>query len=83
MDLTALDRRGASEGSADRLGQGLRAVDDEEPRHGRVEPALDEIVDQRLDGRGVLRRTFGEAKRMLSPFASTPIAATRIRSSSM
>ena len=56
VDLTALDRRGASEGSADRLGQGLRAVDDEEPRHRRVDPALDEIVNEGLDGRGVLMR---------------------------
>ena len=47
VNLTTLDRRGASEGSADRLGQRLRAVDDEEPRHRRVEPALDEIVDER------------------------------------
>src|SRR5580704_1548998 len=45
VDLTALDCRGSSEGSADCFGQGLRAVDDEEPRHRRVEPALDEIVD--------------------------------------
>src|SRR4029077_5718520 len=30
VDLTALDRRGSSEGPADRLGQGLRAVDDEQ-----------------------------------------------------
>ena len=46
VDLTALDRRG----------QGLRAVDDEEPRHRRVDPALDEIVNEGLDGRGVLMR---------------------------
>jgi hypothetical protein len=42
VDLTALDRRGASEGSADRLGQGLRAVDDEEPSniHNVARPGL-------------------------------------------
>ena len=65
VDLTALDRRGVSEGSADRLGQGLRAVDDEEPWHRRVEPALDKIVDEGLDGRGVLRCALDQAKRML------------------
>ena len=48
MNLTALDRRGTAEGSADRLGQGLGAVDDEEPRHRRVEPALDQIIDEGL-----------------------------------
>src|SRR4029077_20427367 len=49
VDLTALDCRGSSEGSADCFGQGLGTVDDEEPRHRRVEPALDEIVDERLN----------------------------------
>jgi len=43
VDLTALDRCGTAEGSADHLGQGLCAVDDEEPRHRRVEPAPDEV----------------------------------------
>ena len=65
VDLTALDRRGSSEGSADCFGQGLRAIDDEEPRHRRVEPALDEIVDECLNGRGIFRCTLGEAERML------------------
>jgi hypothetical protein len=59
---------GTSEGSTDRLGQGLCAVDDEEPRHGRVETALDESVDERPDGRGVLRCTLYEAERMLVTF---------------
>ena len=34
-------------------------------RHRRIKPALDEIVDQRLHRRGVLRRAFDEAERML------------------
>ena len=51
--------------SADCLGQGLGAIDDEQPRHRRVEPALDQVVDERLDCRGVLRRTLDEAERML------------------
>jgi hypothetical protein len=62
MDLTPLDRRGATEGSADCLGQRLGAIDDEQPRHRRVEPALDQVVDERLDCRGVLRRTLDEAE---------------------
>jgi hypothetical protein len=65
VNLTTLDRRGASEGSADRLGQRLRAVDDEQPRHCRVESARDEIVDERLNGRRIFRCTLGEAERML------------------
>jgi hypothetical protein len=44
---------------------GLCAVDDEESRHRRIEPALDQIVDERPDGRGVLSRTFDKAERML------------------
>src|SRR5207247_612587 len=65
VNLTALDRRGTAEGSADRLGQGLGAVNDEQSRHCRVEPALDQIIDQRLDGRGVFGRSLGKAERML------------------
>src|SRR5262245_48200920 len=33
--------------------------------HSRVEPALDRIIDQRLDGRGVFGRSLG--KRSLQP----------------
>ena len=83
VDLTALDCRGSSEGSADCFGQGLGAVDDEEPRHRRVEPALDEIVDERLNSRGIFLAPSARPSGCLSPFASTPSAATRIRSSSM
>jgi hypothetical protein len=54
-----------AEGSADCLGQGPGAIDDEQPQHRRIEPALDQVVDERLDGRGVLRRTLDEAERML------------------
>ncbi len=61
---TALDRCGTSEGSTECLRQSLRAFDNEEPRLGRVEPALDEIVNERLDGRGVLRCALDEAERM-------------------
>ena len=79
VDLTALDRRGASEGPADRLGQGLRAVNDEEPWHRRVEPALTRL-SMGLHGRGVLVAPSMRPSGCLSPLASTPIAATRIKS---
>jgi hypothetical protein len=37
----ALDRRVAPEAAADRLGERLRAVDDEQTRHRWIEAALD------------------------------------------
>jgi len=49
VDLTALDRRVTPEAAPDGLGERFRAVDDEQPRHCRIKPALDQIVDQRLD----------------------------------
>src|SRR5450759_3625263 len=51
--LTTLNGRVASKRRPDRLGKSLRAVDDEEARHGGIEAALDEIIDQRLHGRRV------------------------------
>jgi hypothetical protein len=54
-----------AEGPTNDLAQRLGAVDDEQPADLRVEPALDEIVDQGLDGRGVLRCALDEAKRSL------------------
>ena len=83
VDLTALDCRGGSEGSADCFGQGLGAVDDEEPRHRRVEPALDEIVDERLNSRGIFHCTLGEAERMLVALCVDTECRDQIRSSSM
>ena len=65
MDLTALNGSRSSKGSTDRLRQGLCAVDDEEPRHRWIEAALDEIVDERLNGHGIFRRTLGQTKRVL------------------
>ena len=72
VDLTALDRARRAEGAPDRLGQRLGAVDDEQPRHRRIEPALDQIVDQRLDHRGVLGRTLDQAERMLDALHRRP-----------
>ena len=56
----------------DRLRQGLSAIDDEQPRHVRVEPALDEIVDERLHGCGVLGRTFDKTERMFGAHGVDP-----------
>jgi hypothetical protein len=41
------------------------AVDDEQPTDRRVEPALDQIVDQRLDHSGIFGRPLDQAERML------------------
>src|SRR5262249_56136500 len=65
VDLTALNRRGVAKGPTDRLRQGFSTVNDEEPRHRRIEATLDQIIDKRLDGCGVLRRTLGKAERVL------------------
>lgn len=66
MNLAALNGHIASEGRPDRLGEGLRAVDDEEPWKGGIEAALDEIADQRLHGRRVFRRALDQPERMLA-----------------
>jgi len=68
MNLAALDRRVSAEGSTDDFAQRLGAVDDEQPADFRVEPALDQIVDQRLDDGGVLGCSLDQTKRMLVAF---------------
>src|SRR5450756_1273185 len=65
MYLTTLNGRVAPKRRPDRLGKSLRAVDDEEARHGGIEAALDEIVDQRLHGRRVFRGALDQPERML------------------
>ena len=65
MELAALDWRVGAEGAADGFAQRLGAVDDEQPTDRRVEPALDQIVDQRLDHSGIFGRPLDQAKRML------------------
>ena len=65
VNLAALNGRVAPEGCPDRLGKGLRAVDDEETRNGWIEAALDEIVDQGLHGRCIFRRALDQPERML------------------
>jgi len=64
MDLAPLDRGVAAEGAADDFAQRLGAVDDEQPTDRRVEPALDQIVDQCLDDGGIFGRPLDQAKRM-------------------
>ena len=64
VNLATLDRRIASKGAADRLGQRLRAIDDEQASHGWIESTLDEIVDERLHRRRVFGRALDEAERM-------------------
>jgi hypothetical protein len=71
MDLAALDRGVGAEGAANDFAQRLGAVDDEQAADLRVEPALDQIVDQRLDDSGI----FGLSTRpsgCLSPLPSHP-----------
>ena len=55
----------AAEGAADDFAQRLGAVDDEQPTDRRVEPALDQIVDQRLEHSGIFGRPLDQAERML------------------
>ena len=65
MELAPLDRGVGAEGAADDFAQRLGAVDDEQPTDLRVEPALDQIVDQRLDDSGIFGRPLDQAERML------------------
>jgi len=48
MNLTPLDRRVGTEGSTDDFAERLGTVDDEQPASFGVEPAFNQIVDQRL-----------------------------------
>ena len=73
-DLAALDRNVRAEGAPDRLAQGFRAVDDEEMAALGVEASLYQIVEERLNGGGVLGRALDDAQRMLGPPVSTPTA---------
>jgi hypothetical protein len=74
MDLAALDRGVGAEGAANDFAQRLGAVDDEQAADLRVEPALDQIVDQRLDDSGIFGRALDQAERMLIAVAVTPRA---------
>ena len=69
VNLAPLNQRLTPEAAPDRFRERLRSVDDEQPRHRRIEPARDEIVDERLHHGGVLGRAFNEPERMLHAFA--------------
>src|SRR5712691_4281479 len=69
VNLAPLNQRLTPEAPPDRFRERLRPVDDEQPRHRRIEPARDEIVDQGLHHGGVLGRAFNEPERMLHAFA--------------
>ena len=69
VDLASLDRGGLAEGRPDRLRQRFRAIDDEEARNRRIETAVDEVVQKRLDGRGILGGAFHDRQRMLAAIA--------------
>jgi YqaJ-like viral recombinase domain len=47
VDLAALDCRMTPKAAPDRPRQRLRTVDDEQARHHRIEPALNQVVDER------------------------------------
>ena len=65
VNLAALNGRVPAKRAADRLGQGLGAVDDEQSHHRRVEAALDEIVEQRLNRGGILGGPLDQPQRVL------------------
>ena len=60
--------RGISpESAADRFAQGLRTVHHEQPADLRIEPPLDQVVQQRLDHGSVFRRPLDNPERVLLP----------------
>lgn len=69
MHLAALDRHIATERPADRLGQCVGAVDDEQARRAGIEAAAHQIVEQRLGHGATLGSAFDHTERMLGPFA--------------
>jgi hypothetical protein len=90
VNLATLDRRIASKRAADRLGQRLRAIDDEQTSHSWIKSTLDEIVDERLHGRHIFGRALDEAERMFVAvrvdatvaIASLPVTEMMVRRSS-
>ena len=65
VDLATLDRRMAAEGVADRLGQRLGPVDDEQAADRRLQATPDQVVEQRLHHGGILGRPLDHAEGML------------------
>ena len=56
----------------DRLRQRLRAIDNEQPAHRRVQTPPDQVIQQRPNRRGVLRRALDHAQRMFDPLGIDP-----------
>ena len=69
MDLAALDGGGEAEGPADCLGERLGAVDDEEAGNLGIEAAGGQIVEEGLDGGGILSRPLGDGQHVLCALA--------------
>jgi hypothetical protein len=72
VDLTALNGRVLAKGPPDRLAQRLRAINDEQPADLGVEATVDQVIQQRLDHRRVLRRPLHDTKRMLVALCVDP-----------
>ena len=77
VHLAALDQRKATEGVAHGPAQRLGAVDDEQAGNIRLQPALDQVGQQRLDHGGVFRRSQGHCQHVFVAGPSMPMAATR------
>jgi hypothetical protein len=69
MNLAALDRRMGAECPTDHFAQRLGAINDEQPADFRVEPALNQVVDQRLHHSGILSRPLDQTGRVLVAFS--------------
>jgi hypothetical protein len=61
-----------TEGPTNDLAQRLGAVDDEQAADRWIEPALDQIVDQRLHDGGILGRPFDQGERMFAALGIDP-----------
>ena len=64
VNLAALDRGVAAEGLADRLGQRLGSIDDEEAADRRVEASADQVIQEGLHHGGILGCPFDHAQRV-------------------
>ena len=69
-----------AERAADRLDQRLRVIDEEQPTHLRIQPALDQIVQQSLHHGSIFGGTFRKPSGCLASSPSTPIASSRVGS---
>ena len=65
VDLAPLDLRGVAEGVAHRPAQRLHPVQDEQVGPVRRKPAIDQVFQQSLHGRGTRSRALGHAENVL------------------